>query len=87
MSARLFLRHLDIKPARQRPGQFVYPHDRMQRAGCPARLSADGRRISWPALSKVDGVAKVGSPPGGHFVPATAVGLHYPRPRLPAGPR
>jgi hypothetical protein len=85
MSARLVLREFFIKPARQRPGQFVYPHDRMQRAGCAARLSADGRRISWPALDRVDGVARVGEPPGGSFVPATSVGLHYPRPNTSVG--
>jgi hypothetical protein len=78
MSARLVLRDFYIRPARKRPGQFVYPHDRMQRAGCPARLSADGRRISWPALDRVNGVARIGRPPGGNFVPVSAVGLNYP---------
>jgi hypothetical protein len=77
MSARLILRAFYIKPARKRPGQFVYPHDRMQHAGCPAKLSADHRSLRWPALDQVDGVATIGPPPGGDFVPAATVGLHY----------
>jgi len=77
MSARLILRAFYIEPARKRPGQFVYPHDRMQQAGCPAKLSADHRSLRWPALDRVDGVARIGLPAGGDFVPAAIVGLHY----------
>jgi hypothetical protein len=77
MSARLILRAFYIEPARKRPGQFVYPHDGMQRAGCPAKLSADHTFLRWPALDRVDGVARIGPPPGGDFVPAANVGLHY----------
>jgi hypothetical protein len=83
LSARLVLQDFYIQPARKRAGQFVYPHDGMQQAGCPAKLSADGLRISWPGLPSVDGVARVGAPPGGDFVPAAAVGLRYPRSDLP----
>jgi hypothetical protein len=77
VSARLILRAFYIEPARKRPGQFVYPHDGMQRAGCPAKLSADQSFLRWPALDRVDGVARIGTPPGGDFVPAANVGLHY----------
>jgi hypothetical protein len=78
MSGRVILRGLFVKPARKRPGQFVYPHDSMQRAGCAAKRSKDGTRLRWPALrDHVDGAVRIGAPPGGDFVPAARVGLNY----------
>lgn len=77
LTSGVILRNVYIQPARKRPGQFLYPHDRMQDAGCPATLSADGRTIGWPALRLVDGSAIVGSPSGGDFVPPGTVGLRY----------
>jgi hypothetical protein len=77
LTAPVVLRNFYIQPARKRPGQFVYPHDGMTKAGCPAKLSADGRTIGWPGMSRVDGVATIGAPAGGDFVPAATVGLRY----------
>lgn len=77
LTSRLVLRSFYVKPARKRAGQFVYPHDRMQHAGCPARVNTERHTIRWPALDRVDGVARIGRPPGGDFVPAALVGLNY----------
>lgn len=73
-----FTRFYVDPPAGTRLGQFVYPHDRMQEAGCPAKVSSDGESVSWPALSdQVSGVVRLGPPPGGDFVPAAITGLRY----------
>jgi hypothetical protein len=77
LTAPVVLRDVYIQPARKRLGQFLYPHDRMQQSGCPAKVSADGRTIGWPALGLVDGVATAGAPPNGDFVRAADVGLAY----------
>jgi len=80
LTARIILRGVWIKPARKRPGQFVYPHDGMKRAGCPAKRSADGRSIRWPALRDyVYGALRIGTPRNGDFVRASNVGLNYVR--------
>ncbi len=80
LTAPVVLREFYIRPARKRAGQFLYPHDKMQAAGCPAQVSADGLTIGWPALAAyVDGVAIIGARPGGDFVPAANVGLNYVR--------
>jgi hypothetical protein len=64
-------------PPGVRLGRFVYPHDGMQRAGCPARV-VNGRTVVWPALDrKIDGVVRLGPPPRGDFVPARITGLRY----------
>jgi len=77
LTSMLILRSFYVKPARKRAGQFVYPHDGMRRAGCPARVNTDLHTIRWPALDRVDGLARIGRPPGGDFVPAALVGLSY----------
>ena len=78
LTARIILRGVWVEPARKRPGQFVYPHDGMKRAGCPAKRSADGRSIRWPALRDyVDGAVRIGAPRDGDFVRASRVGLNY----------
>ena len=78
LTAPVTLQAFYIQPARKRAGQFVYPHDKMQSAGCPATISADGLTLRWPLLgSYVNGSATIGSPPTGDFVPAGAVGLNY----------
>lgn len=65
-------------PPGKRPGQFVFPHDGMRAAGCPAKVAAGGGSVDWPALrSKVDGVVRLGPPPGGDFVPRGTAGLGY----------
>lgn len=65
-------------PKGVRLGQFVYPHDRMQIAGCPARVTASG--VTWPAWgSRITGFIQQGPPPGGDYAPAASVGLGYPR--------
>jgi hypothetical protein len=65
-------------PGTKRLGQFVYPHDRMQTAGCAAEVAADGRSVDWPALrDMVSGVVQLGPPPGGDFVPDGMAGLGY----------
>ncbi len=80
LTAPVVLRNVYIQPARKRPAQFVYPHDRMSTAGCPARVSADGKTVSWPALARiVDGSLIVGGPPTGDIVKASSVGLSYQR--------
>ncbi len=78
LTAKVILRGLFVKPARKSAGQFVYPHDGMRSAGCPAKRSADGRTLRWPALREyVDGVVRIGAPRGGDFVPRSTVGLNY----------
>lgn len=65
-------------PGTKRLGQFVYPHDKMQTAGCPAQVSADGQSVHWPALrDEVFGSVLLGPPPGGDFVPVGMAGLGY----------
>ena len=67
-------------PATKRLGQFIWPDDRMQTAGCPAQVSADGHSVTWPSLrasGQVTGSLQLGPPPGGDFVPASLVGLNY----------
>jgi hypothetical protein len=67
-------------PAGKRLGQFMWPDDRMQTAGCPAQVSADGQSVTWPALrasGQVSGSLQLGAPPAGDFVPVALVGLNY----------
>ncbi len=78
VSGRVTLRRFYVKPARKHPGQFLYPHDGMRRAGCPAKRTKDGSALRWPALrDRVRGVVRIGAPDGGDFVPAARVGLNY----------
>ena len=58
--------------------RFMWPTNSMDRAGCPAALSADGQTVDWPALrGQISGVLRLGPPPGGDFVPAGSVGVGY----------
>ena len=57
-------------PASKRLGQFMWPDDRMQTAGCPAQVSADGQSVTWPALrasGQVSGSLQLGAPPDGRL--------------------
>jgi hypothetical protein len=56
----------------------VLPNGGNRNPGCQAQLSADRKSLSWPNLQHgVTGVACIGDPPAGDFVPETAVGLDY----------
>jgi hypothetical protein len=56
------------------------------RRGFAPRLADDGSSVSWPGDPFLSGSIRAGVPPGGDFVPASAVGLGYRSPgyRSPA---
>ena len=69
-------------PTGIRPGQFVWPHDRMEGSAswCDAAYATSSSTLDWPALStakggKVSGSINVG--PHADFVPAGLAGLGY----------
>ena len=71
------LKNVYIEPAPKwdlNLGTSVYPAVGMPKG---AVLTEDGTEVSWPELSWVEGVAKLGPPPGGDFVPVKLVGTHY----------
>lgn len=55
----------------------VYPTSSVP-SGCA--LAAQGSDVYWPTLTSVHGTVKLGPPPGGQYVPASAVGLSYSSP-------
>jgi len=63
-------------PGGGRLQRFMWPTDLMQAAGCASRLSADGHSATWPSMD-VSGSMRLGTPPGGDFVPAGSVGVGY----------
>lgn len=66
-------------PAGQNPRDYVYP-----KVGSELASDAIGPYVWWPSLTQVvrdlqgrPGKVRIGVPPGGDFVPASAVGLDY----------
>jgi len=55
-------------------GTSVYPAVGMPQGAIPME---GGTEVWWPELPWVQGVAKLGPPPGGDFVPVELVGTHY----------
>jgi hypothetical protein len=53
---------------------------------CRGTMNEAGDRVSWPDLARVSGSVKLGSPPGGDFVPAGVAGTGYVSPGYASRP-